>query len=266
MAAGWLLLLGSHATVLGLEFLAAARVGRQGPGPHPTRRQWWRAWLAECGWSPRMWAWRQPFRSRRFPDSFPAADGRRGMVLVHGFAGNRGFWLPWLKALRADGRCFAAVDLEPPLGGIDGFVATVDAAVRRVHAATGRPPLVVAHSMGGLVVRAWWCRSGGQVPVHRIVTLATPHAGTWMARIGRAASSPEMRIGSAWLQALDAAQACVPPVRFTCWYSNCDNMVFPAATATLPGADNRAAHGLAHVELAFAPQVVRHTLALLDAD
>ena len=34
----------------------------------------------------------------------------------------------------------------------------------------------------------------------------------------------------------------------------------------LPGADNRAVHGLAHVEMAFDLRVIRETLALLDAD
>ena len=44
-----------------------------------------------------------------------------------------------------------------------------------------------------------------------------------------------MRMNSAWLQALKAQE---PPGRaklFVCWYSNCDNIVFPATVAVLPG-------------------------------
>ncbi|MBP6897153.1 MAG: alpha/beta fold hydrolase [Pseudacidovorax sp.] len=263
---GWAVLLGGHGVVLAAEFLASNVVNRRGQGPHATLAQLLRAWWAECLLSPRIWAWRQPFRANRIPDHVPPPDGRRGVVLVHGFSCNRGFWLPWLSRLVAQGRCVVAVDLEPPLGGLDGFIDTLDAAVRRVHAATGQAPMLVAHSMGGLVARAWWCRTGGRVPIHRIVTLGTPHAGTWTARVGRAASSHEMRIGSAWLRALDVAQRACPPARFTCWYSNCDNMVFPMHTATLSGADNRPAHGLAHVELAFDTVVMAETLALLDED
>jgi hypothetical protein len=73
-----------------------------------------------------------------------------------------------------------------------------------------------------------------------------------------------MASGSGWLQQLaaDAAVQAQPP--FTCWYSNCDNVVFPSSNATLPGADNRLLTGVAHVELAFHPTVMAQTLALLD--
>ncbi len=266
LVGGWAVLVGGHALVLAAEFVASALVNRRGEGPHASASDLLRAWWAECLLSPRIWAWRQPFRSTAIADHFPATDGRRGVVLIHGFSCNRGFWLPWLRRLTLQGRCVVAVDLEPPLGSLDGFVQTVDDAIRQVRTATGLPPMVVAHSMGGLVARAWWCRTRGAQPVHRIVTLATPHAGTWTARIGRAASSLEMRIGSPWLAALAQAQQGCEPARFTCWFSNCDNMVFPMHTATLPGADNRPAHGLAHVELAFDAAVMNGTLALLDED
>ena len=52
--------------------------------------------------------------------------------------------------------------------------------------------------------------------------------------------------------------------KFTCWYTNCDNIVFPASTATMPGADNRLVRGVAHVELAFHPQVMRDSMALIE--
>ena len=47
---------------------------------------------------------------------------------------------------------------------------------------------------------------------------------------------------------------------FTCWYSNCDNIVFPASTAALAGADNRFVDGLAHVQMAFDPGVMQACL------
>jgi triacylglycerol lipase len=42
--------------------------------------------------------------------------------------------------------------------------------------------------------------------------------------------------------------------RFTCFYSHCDNIVFPPATATLPGADNRHIAGVPHVHMADRPE------------
>ena len=69
------------------------------------------------------------------------------------------------------------------------------------------------------------------------------------------------------MRSLQAREAVTAPNnrydRFVCWYSNADNIVFPAATATLLGADNRHVPGVSHVAMAFHPQVMCETLALL---
>jgi hypothetical protein len=84
-----------------------------------------------------------------------------------------------------------------------------------------------------------------------------------------------MRQDSEWLQQLngskwvvgvspaDDSNAIKIPIRFTCWYSNCDNIVFPASTATLQGADNRLVQGAGHLQLAFRPEVMETTFALI---
>lgn len=250
---------------LGIEFMASWRVNRR-HAPAPALASLLRAWGAESGWAILVFGWRQPFRANAVPDHLPRGERRRGVVFVHGFCCNRGFWTTWLQALRREGRAFVAVDLEPPFGSIDRYVDTIEAAVQRLQAATGQPPILVCHSMGGLAARAWWRDHGRPGAVHRIVTLGTPHAGTWLARFGRTANGREMRIGGQWLQRMAADSDSTRQVRFTCWYSNCDNIVFPTPTAMLPRADNRAAHGLAHVAMAFDPRVMRETLALLDLD
>ncbi len=74
-----------------------------------------------------------------------------------------------------------------------------------------------------------------------------------------------MAFGSAWLEALHAAEPPGRHVQFTCWHSNGDHIVYPADSAMLNGARNRFVPGVPHVALAFRPEVVRETLALLDA-
>jgi hypothetical protein len=69
-----------------------------------------------------------------------------------------------------------------------------------------------------------------------------------------------------WLRCLEQQETGSVLVKFTCWYTNCDNIVFPASTATLPGADNRLVRGVAHVELAFHPEVLGDSLALIGRD
>ncbi len=254
----------AHSTVLALEFAASRRVSATDLRPRASAMTFCRAWWAETFTALWVFCWEQPFRSGAMPDHLPQRD-RRGVVLVHGFMCNRGFWNTWLRLLRTDGRAFVAVNLEPPLGSIDAFVPAIDEAIARVAAATGKPPVLLCHSMGGLAVRAW-LRAHDDSRVHRIVTFGTPHAGTWLARFGRTPIATQMRVGSDWLTRLDSGGNSQSRVTFTCWYSDCDNVVFPISTATLPRADNRLASGRGHVGMVFDRRVQRETLALLDAD
>ncbi|KQM68484.1 triacylglycerol lipase [Xylophilus sp. Leaf220] len=267
--AGALATLFGYTGFLATESVLMARAHRGDPAPKPTPGQMLRAWLHECVTSPRVFYWRQPFWSRAVPDHLPAdgsARGRRGVVLVHGLVCNRGFWTPWLRALRQRGHPFVAVNLEPVFGPIDGYAPAIDAAIARLQALTGRPPVLVCHSMGGLAARAWlrWARGRGDedaaARVHRIVTIGTPHHGTALAHHSRGEHALQMRPGSDWLAALARSEPAGQAALFTCWYSHCDHIVFPCSTATLPGADNRFVAGLPHVALAFHPPLVRAVL------
>lgn len=275
-AAAGFALLACHAWILGFEFLLLPALSAGDPAPRPGAVTLLTAWGAEALHAWRVFAWRQPFRWRSFPDRLAGEGvaGRRGVVLVHGFLCNRGFWMPWLHRLTADRRAFVAVNLAPPFASIDEYAPRLQEAVTRVRAVTGLPPLVVGHSMGGLAARAWLvlqAASGEPMAdrVHRVVTIGSPHAGTWMARLSQARNGRQMRAGSEWLQRLEeawrAGQAGLPPDRFICWYSNADNIVLPASSATLPGADNRLVLGAGHVALAFRPTVMNMTLGLLDS-
>lgn len=255
------------ALVLGAEFLALRVVGRTDPAPPPTSWQLVRAWLVSTWLNALVFGWWQPFRWNAIPDQLPASPAtppRRGVVLVHGFVCNRGFWTPWLRLLRARGVPFIALNLEPAFGSIDEYPPTIEDAVQRIERATGTAPLLVGHSMGGVAVRAWLRCGGGAEKVHHVVTIGAPHRGTWIGRFSRAANGRQLRVGNAWLEELGQAvpDGAGPP--FTCWYSNCDNMVFPVSSATLPGADNRLLPGAGHLELAYRPEVIASTLALLE--
>jgi len=265
--AGFAAIAACYAAALALEFLALRRVNRTDPVPQAGCAALARAWLAETLQAPRVFGWRQPFRWNAVPDQLDGADGaqgRRGIVFIHGFACNRGFWTPWLRQLQASGHPFAAVNLQPMFASIDDYAPIVERAVAAVTGATGLPPLLVCHSMGGLAARAWLRAGANGARVHHVVTIGTPHKGTWLARSSRLANGRQMAAGSDWLRQLEVDLASQPAPRFTCWYSNCDNVVFPSSTATLPGADNRLVTGIAHVELGFHPRVMLETLALLD--
>jgi pimeloyl-ACP methyl ester carboxylesterase len=252
----------AHSTVLAMEFMVAHRINAEDTVPGAGVALCMKAWLAESWMALRVFCWQQPFRSGAIPDHLPS-NSRRGAVLLHGFLCNRGFWNPWLRELRSADRAFIAVNLEPVFGAIDCYTEIIDAAIARVTEVTGQPPILICHSMGGLAARAW-LRDFGGARVHRIVTLGTPHRGTWMARFSRSLNGQQMRIGSEWLRRLEGERSGAHETPFTCWASNCDNIVFPASTATLPGADNRLLEGRGHVEMAFDTRLRQQTLALFD--
>jgi pimeloyl-ACP methyl ester carboxylesterase len=264
--AGFVVLVLGYSGFLAMEFVALRFVNRGDPAPRPSWKELARAWLGETLAAPRVFCWRQPFRSRAFPDQLSAVHGRRGAVFIHGFFCNRGFWGPWLKRLQGTGHAFVAVNLEPPFASIDDYVPQIEDAVQRVTAATSLPPVLVCHSMGGLAARAWLKAMQAEARVHHVVTLGTPHKGTWLARFSRVANGRQMQLSGQWHQQLDLDMAPHRHALFTCWYSNCDNIVFPSSTATLSGADNRLVRGVAHVQLAFLPQVMLATLAMIESD
>jgi triacylglycerol lipase len=147
------------------------------------------------------------------------------------------------------------LSMEPVFGSIDNYAPIIDAAVKRVTASTGMAPVLVAHSMGGLAARAWLTTQASAATAHRIITIGTPHSGTWLARFGSTLNALQMRQGDAWQKKLSAAEPPERLARFTCFYGHADNIVFPASTATLPGADNRHIAGCAHVHMTYHAQV-----------
>lgn len=253
-AAGAALIGGGYALVLALEFALLRLAHGSDPTPRATPSQLLRAWWGEVRAAPVVFCWRQPFRSRRWPDQLPAtAQGRRGLLLVHGFVCNRGLWNPWLRRLHEQGTPFVAVNLEPVFGSIDDYIAILEQGMQQLERCTGMAPVVVAHSMGGLALRRWWVECGDAARVHHAVTIGTPHRGTWLARFALTRNARQMRLLSGWLQSLAAREPPGRAARMTCFYGHCDNIVFPPATATLPGAENRNLSGVAHVHMADHP-------------
>ncbi len=262
-AAGVVAILFGYTGFLALEFAILQGVNRTDPAPRATVSELISAWWGETRTAPQVFCWRQPFRHNALPDNLlpeTVVHGKRGVVFVHGFFCNRGFWNPWLSRLQGSGHAYLALSLEPVFGSIDDYAQMIDAAVVKVTQATGLTPLVVCHSMGGLAVRAWLQTAKAEARVHHVVTIGTPHRGTWLARFSHSENGRQMRLASTWQAGLDLEMPASRHALFTCWFSTADNIVFPASNATLPGADNRLIRGKAHVQMAFAPQIMDSTL------
>jgi hypothetical protein len=212
------------ALVLWLQFVIMRRVNRSDPAPRPSWQQVVAAWWAEARLALVVFGWRQPFRHNAVPDWLPSLSPlsplspgqqatRRGVVLVHGFLCNRGFWLPWMAALRERGHAHVAVTLEPAFGSIDDYTATIDAAVQRVQEATGMAPVVVGpqHGRAGgprlAALVACGQRCGARAPGHHAGNAAWRHLGRAFQPLGEwPANGAGGRVGAA----IAAGRACGP--------------------------------------------------------
>lgn len=240
--------------------LAASVVQRRSRGDagkwHEWLIAWWREWWAYLA----VFMWRQPFRWQSVPDPLDLPE-RPVVVLVHGYVCNRGLWLPWMEELQHRGWAWRSVNLEPVFGSIDEMLEVLDPVMQEALASR-QPVVVVAHSMGGLVTRAWLARqSQWPTGLKGCVTIGSPHHGTWVARWANSVAGRQMRENSQWLQSLRARERAEDARNFLCWRSLTDHVVFPPANAALEGADNRMLRSAGHVDLAFQPVVMSESLA-----
>jgi pimeloyl-ACP methyl ester carboxylesterase len=195
------------------------------------------------------------------------------VLLLHGYGCNSGYWVHLVPLLDAARISHATVDLEPVMGDIDGYVPLVEQAVRKLCAQTGADKVaIVAHSMGGLVARAWM-RRHGSARVARVITIGTPHHGTSLASFGLGANAAQMRRAhgaadaaeSTWLRALAAAEDGATRALITSIYTHHDNIIAPQTSSVLPGARNIEFGGVGHVALGSNPRILAAVMRELGA-
>ncbi len=205
--------------------------------------------------------WSQPFSNLAMPQE--PAGGTTGMpiLLVHGYFSNRGMWLQFRSRLIRDGfGPIYTIDLGPPFGDIDHFATQLAARFDVIRREAGDKGIhVVAHSMGGLVSRAYLanCRAANvDSHVQSLTTLGSPHHGTRLAAFGIGGAVKQMRDGSGWLTKLaESEQSSVALPATLSIYTLNDDLVYPPETSELPWAINLAVDSVGHVGLLFSEAV-----------
>lgn len=93
---------------------------------------------------------------------------------------------------------------------------------------------LVGLSMGGLVSRYYVQRLGGMNRVQRLITISSPHNGTWMAYALWGQGCVQMRPGSAFLADLNQDAAVLAQINFTSIWTPWDFIIVPATSSQLP--------------------------------
>jgi pimeloyl-ACP methyl ester carboxylesterase len=179
------------------------------------------------------------------------------VLFIPGYACNAGIWVPMINYLDRHGLTnIFTMNLEPTLGNIDDFAQQVAARVERICNTTRtQKVIIVGHSMGGLVARAYVERCGGAGRVAKVISIGTPHHGTLTARLAPGANAGQMRIGSAWLRELNREENVSGNIEHVSIYSAHDNVVIPQISAELGKAKNIRLIGKGHFSLVFSREV-----------
>jgi triacylglycerol esterase/lipase EstA (alpha/beta hydrolase family) len=189
----------------------------------------------------------------------PIAKNQEAPVLfVHGFYANAGFWLQFKRYLKSKGMgALYTMNLDPPIHDIEAYVGQLAQRITKVCAHSSRQKIVlVAHSMGGLVCRAYLARYGG-THIAQLITIGCPHHGTILARLLPGHNMKQMHPGNPWLKELNAKQKASA---LSTYFSLHDNIVVPQDSACLAGAREVVFNGLGHLSMAFSPAVQRTVL------
>ena len=209
-------------------------------GARATARLVINEYRALVGAAPRMMLYRW-----LVPDAAPACVDVP-VLLLHGVLCNAGVWARMRHALARRGiEGLYSLSYGPPLGSIEDFADQLAVKIDAVLAQTGGGSvMLIAHSMGGLVARAY-LRRYGPAKVARVLTIGTPHHGSVHAWLMLGTSLGQLRPGNAWLAALNR-ERLDPSLRFASLWSWHDSMVAPQTSAELPGAVDMPVIGVGH--------------------
>ena len=203
-----------------------------------------------------------PFRRLFHTASERGNSDARGPVLLlqAGYVNNGAVWFFTARALERKGFRVFTVD-QPVFASIDTMGARLAKRVDEVLAITGAQNLtLVAHSMGGLVCRAYLRQFGGAKVTH-LVTLGSPHYGTFHAYLASGPNGLQMRPGNAWLTKLNETRMTVP---FTSIYSAHDGIISPQESSRVAEAVNVQISGIGHVSMPSGHATRRTLLETLE--
>ncbi|MEM9073540.1 MAG: alpha/beta fold hydrolase [Myxococcota bacterium] len=183
----------------------------------------------------------------------------RGVVVfVHGFLAAGPVFDPLSKQVRAAG--FGALDLTyGPFRDFESVASELKALIDD-EVPAGIPVTLVGHSLGGLLARWYLQVLGGDAA--RLITMATPHAGTLAGRGFPSALVTALRPGSRILRRLGTSAGDVPHVAI---FGEGDTVVSLESAGVLEDAEVRTFPRVGHNELLYDEAVQREVLRILTA-
>jgi triacylglycerol lipase len=207
--------------------------------------------------------WRRLWQPRLDPDC-----PRPPVILIHGLYHNVSAWTLFRRRLQAAGfanlyfLCYSSWNQTFPalVMKLEQLLAEV-----REHF-PNQSPILIGHSLGGLLSRACAQSLGGPTRLAGVVTLGTPHKGSKMAALGLGTLARSLIYRGPLIDKLDEGKrkAATPCVAL---YSPIDNMVLPnqALQTTEAGWVHQETAPISHVAMLYHRQTAQLVLEYLKS-
>lgn len=179
------------------------------------------------------------------------------VILLHGLFQNRSCLL-WLQyRLRAAGFNRVISINTPPWRDLETLTEELAKRVDELRIKLKIDKVIlIGHSMGGIIARNYVQNRGGAAYVERIVTLGAPHHGSKLAPFALSPMGKTLLPGSAFLLQFNG----VPwpkETPATAIFTRYDNIVLPADSGKMEGAQTVELDGMGHTALLFHPRALQ---------
>lgn len=156
------------------------------------------------------------------------------VVLVHGYVHNRSAFTVLSHQLRRAGfRYVHGLNYNPLRSDIAEIAGMLAIEVDRVREVTGSPRvMLVGHSMGGIVARYYTQELAAPETVDTVITLASPHRGTYTTYLAPGPAARDLQPGSRLIRRLKES-ARPSATRWIAYWSDLDFFVTPTEHAKI---------------------------------
>lgn len=224
-----------NASFLNAQSEAMAKDLRQSQTPQPEDPQW--EWALEKDLSRLESTFIREVEALRTQKQVQSPVQRKiPVLLVPGYAEPSWYFMYGIyRDLKKAGYTVEGINLFPNFASAEEQALKVKAKAEAMmkHYGSAKIHLVV-HSFGGLISRYYIQNLGGTAVVDQLVTIATPHLGTYAAFLGPGESAVQLRPESDFLKKLNAQGFAYPPVKYTSIWSNLDEIVLPPKHSIMP--------------------------------
>ncbi|HEU4600891.1 MAG TPA: alpha/beta fold hydrolase, partial [Steroidobacteraceae bacterium] len=186
------------------------------------------------------------------------------IVLLHGIYCAGAIWNPIVRALSTTLSCeIVAPSLTPTSSGLIAQAQCFGNWLEQHLAGqTQRHIVVIAHSMGGLVMRQYFAHAPSPVRIDTLICVSTPFRGSRIAEFLRTPIGRDLRPDSPAIQRLQTTHWPIS-ARITVIASAHDNLVIPADSAHLPDTQHIDVNQFGHLSLLYSRELLDVLLELL---